>query len=123
MAKLALKKLGFSLAIEPTVDGTEVFSLNTPFKFVTGEPFTVFVEIYGKSIHLFDDGFSLHEVLKSHVNMHYARNWDGIRRVVGIYGVALTPDGVFEHYAPMEKQDEAVSNFIRAMIALDDWLR
>lgn len=53
MNSLNLEAFGFDLLPVETIDGSEVFSLITPFVLLDDEKLDIFVEKVGKFIHFF----------------------------------------------------------------------
>lgn len=121
METLTLDTLGFALAPEPTRSGSKLYCVETPFRFFNDAPFDVFIERTGWQIYVFDDGLTMHEIIIAGVDMADADNWSRLRAIVDEYHVSLSPTGVFEIFSA--DPEAAVGNFLRALIAVDDWLR
>lgn len=119
---LSLEALGFGLRHVETRDNSRVFSLESPFRLLTESPFDVFVEHVGDKFHIFDDGLTLHEILVAGVDMSSRYKWESLRKIVGNWGVSFSRTGVFESYSSINRIEETTSNYLRAMISVDDWI-
>lgn len=118
----SLRKFGFNVRREKTRDGSLLFSLETPFCWVTGEKYAVFIEQVDDKFHIFDDGLSLFEILVAGVDMSTRFKTYSLRKVVAEWDVNFSNTGIFESYSPMNEAEETVSNYLRAMHSVDDWI-
>lgn len=119
---LSLETLGFELRRAPTRDNSIVFTLETPFCWVTESPYDVFVEQINDKFHVFDDGLSMHEILVAGVDMESRYKWDSLRRIVSGWNVNFNHTGGFESFSSMDKARETISNYLRAMNSVDEWI-
>ncbi len=119
---LSLETLGFGLHPEATRDNSPLFAIESPFRLLNESPFDVFVEQTGDKLHIFDDGLTMHEIVAAGVDMSNRHKWDSLRKLAGRRNVSLSHSGVFESYAPMESAEVAVSNYLRTMFSIDDWI-
>lgn len=119
---LSIERLGFGLSPEQTRDGFTLFSFDSPFRMLNGAPFDAFVEQIGDSFHIFDDGLTMHEIVSCGIDMSSPHKWAALRRMVSVRNVSLSHSGVFELYTKMDNVERAVSNYLRAMFSVDEWL-
>lgn len=119
---ISIENFGFGLYREETRDGSELFSLESPFRMLNGAPFDAFVEKVGESFHIFDDGLTMHEIVSCGIDMTSHYRWAALRKIAGMRNVNLSRAGVFEIYTSFDKAETAVANYLRTMFAIDDWL-
>ncbi len=81
------------------------------------------MEENGDNFHIFDDGLTMHEIVSRGVDMGSRHKWAALRKIANLRNVNLSRSGVFEVYTTVDRAQEAVSNYLRTMFSVDDWLR
>lgn len=118
----SLDQLGFNLFPVDTVDGTEVFRLQTGFRLADKYPFDIFVEDTARGFHVWDEGLTYHNLLSINPSIVKGSRFNRIQEVVSVYDVSFTELGMFEAYGPSDKATDTVCDFISAMVGLDRWV-
>lgn len=112
MNSLNLEAFGFDLLPVETIDGSEVFSLITPFVLLDDEKLDIFVEKVGKFIHFFDEGsliFSLHGHGFSMSSLENYSPWTKLKKHLSAYDV-IFEEGQIEHWCEIEKGATALTS-------------
>lgn len=125
MNSLNLEAFGFDLLPVETIDGSEVFSLITPFVLLDDEKLDIFVERVGKFIHFFDEGsliFSLHGHGFSMSSLESYSPWTKLKRHLSSYDVTFK-EGQIEHWGEIEKGATALTSYLSALLSVEKWAR
>lgn len=112
----SLDQLGFNLFPVETVDGTEVFRLQTGFRLADKYPFDIFVEDTARGFHVWDEGLTYHNLLSINPSIVKGSRFNRIQEVVSVYDVSFTELGMFEE---IRQPTLFVISFLRWLVLID----
>ena len=111
-------RLGFSFDRVETLDGSEVYRLDTPFLLDNEFPYDIFVEWKDEELHLFDEGLTWHSIGA----MGYRLNEENFKRYRDFMeenGVTVEDDAVLSLTGLQMDARVVVARFLTACVLLD----
>lgn len=109
----------------PTRDGSEAIAVITPFTFFDGDGLELFACRHANgSVHLFDDGQTMHWLHSLGLRLgDDRRRWAPLRAAAEVYGIKLNHSGVLETIVSADQASTGFARMISAQLAIDGWAR